>query len=161
MRGGKAGSLLLLAVIVGLVIMGKRKYSELRGLRLNNPGNLRISAANAWLGKVTPSRDDEFETFESVEYGIRAIGKTLDTYFNVHNIDTIWGVANRYAPPSENDTGAYAAALSQEMGLSQSMRLYIPGSIAKLQLTKAIIKIEQGIQPYTDEFISDALALEA
>lgn len=42
-----------------------------RGIRNNNPLNIRISR-NDWLGKVVNNTDGAFEQFSSQEYGLRA-----------------------------------------------------------------------------------------
>ncbi|MCG7488584.1 structural protein P5 [Vibrio sp. Of14-4] len=75
-----------------------------RGIRNNNPLNIRYSASNKWLGEVKKKHDYDFEEFISVEYGFRAAYKTLMTYRNKYNIKTIEKIIFRFSPPNENDT---------------------------------------------------------
>ncbi len=52
-----------------------------RGMRNNNPLNIRRVAGSHWKGEiVSPIEDKEFVQFASVEYGIRAAFCILDTY---------------------------------------------------------------------------------
>lgn len=46
-----------------------------RGLRNNNPGNIRLSSTK-YQGEVQPSQDTAFKQFESMAYGYRAIFRT-------------------------------------------------------------------------------------
>lgn len=152
-------NLFVLAVIFGVFFMGGRKYAELRGLRLNNPGNIKISDGNAWLGKVTPSSDEVFEQFVSPEYGIRAMGKLINFYFSEHGLDDIYKIVSRYAPASENNTRAYAEAVASELGIGITALILVPKEIDRI--VAAMIRQEQGQQPFSDEFIHNAILLEA
>jgi hypothetical protein len=67
-------------------------------------------------------------------------------------------IANRWAPPEENDTGAYARALANAVGVKVGEHVDWKNEPAKLRdLVKAIIKHENGVQPYSDETIRRAL----
>jgi hypothetical protein len=86
-----------------------------RGIELCNPGNLEISS-NPWIGKVTPSRDPRFETFDTMGNGIRAIARNFITHQKekvrvvcgqVAYTTTICGLILVQAPPGENDTPGY------------------------------------------------------
>ena len=50
-----------------------------RGLRNNNPGNIRNSQRTDWQGEVDESakNDNSFEEFETIAYGYRALIKLL------------------------------------------------------------------------------------
>ena len=77
-----------------------------RGLRNNNPGNIRRSKVK-YQGEVSPSRDPEFKEFETMAYGYRAMFVLLDTYRSRYGLTTIRQMLNRYAPPKENFTEGY------------------------------------------------------
>ena len=47
-----------------------------RGLRNNNPGNIRLSRT-VWQGEIRPSRDRSFCQFRTMAYGYRALIKLL------------------------------------------------------------------------------------
>ena len=74
-----------------------------RGLKNNNPGNIRRSRVR-YVGEVSPSADAEFKQFESVAYGYRAMFVLLDSYRRRYSLNTIRQMINRYAPPTENFT---------------------------------------------------------
>lgn len=132
-----------------------------RGFRNNNPGNIRIGID--WKGE-TKGADVSFETFTSVEYGIRAIFKLIDTYSKKYGINTVRGVISRYAPSSENATDMYiqsvvAYMLSQSSGIklniiqeSKENTLLNDFEIRSL-LVAGIIKHENGFQPFNIKFI--------
>ena len=50
-----------------------------RGLRNNNPGNIRRSKDN-WQGLAPEQTDPDFFQFTAPEWGYRALIKTLQTY---------------------------------------------------------------------------------
>lgn len=80
-----------------------------RGVRNNNPGNLRVSNVR-WLGKIAPSRkkDKEFEEFESVQWGMRAAVVNLNTMVcRTAGRTTVSSAIEAWAPPKENDTKNY------------------------------------------------------
>lgn len=71
-----------------------------RGLRNNNPGNIRHDR-DKWQGEIVPSQDKSFKQFISMAYGYRALIKLLQNYRKLHNRQTIAEFINRYAPPCE------------------------------------------------------------
>ena len=50
-----------------------------RGLRNNNPGNIRLDGVH-WKGEKEPSTDNEFKQFETKARGYRAMFQCLNTY---------------------------------------------------------------------------------
>lgn len=50
-----------------------------RGLRNNNPGNIRLSK-DKWQGLRERQEDKEFFQFVSIEWGYRALMRTLQNY---------------------------------------------------------------------------------
>ena len=77
-----------------------------RGLRNNNPGNIRNSKTK-YLGEVQPSQDSAFKQFQSIDYGYRAMFVLIEHYYKARGLKTIRQIINRYAPASENNTEAY------------------------------------------------------
>lgn len=127
-----------------------------RGIRNNNPGNIRKSGT-VWAGQapIEAQTDPAFVTFTAPEYGLRAMAKILKNYFAA-GYDTLAKVATRWAPPTENDTAAYIAALSQTTGLDPNARL----SAADLpRVIPAIVKHENGSQPYSASLINKGIEL--
>ncbi|NIG88682.1 structural protein [Serratia symbiotica] len=115
-----------------------------RGIRNNNPGNIRWG--DEWQGLVSkPDRTDKlFCQFTTPEYGIRAMIIILRNYQRKHGINTISGIIHRWAPTSENDTQAYIDSVSQEVGVAPDQRIDISDSRILMKLLQAIIRHENG-----------------
>ena len=128
----------------------------MRGIRNNNPGNIRHSATR-WQGMATQQTDSSFVQFTSAEYGIRALSKLIDTYANNYGLRTVRGIIGRYAPSAENNTGAYVASVSGALGVGPDQVIDVAAQ--KQQLIQAIIKHENGIQPYSLATISSGVAM--
>ena len=122
---------------------------EPRGIRNNNPGNIRKSATQ-WEGQSSTQGDDAFVTFETPEHGIRAMARVLQTYREKHGLDTIRKIVSRWAPDIENDTEAYIKSVAAQLGVRPDVPLN-PGQTPKL--IAAIIKHENGVLPYSNEQI--------
>lgn len=118
----------------------------MRGIRNNNPGNIRHSTAR-WQGMSPEQTDSAFVQFISAEYGIRALSKLLDTYANSYGLRTVRGIIGRYAPVTENNTSAYVNAVANALGVAPDQVIDVAAQ--KQPLIQAIIKHENGIQPYS------------
>lgn len=129
-----------------------------RGIRNHNPGNIRRSS-DPWQGLAERQGDVEFFTFKSPIYGIRALARTLITYQDKHGLRTIRQIIGRWAPPVENNTNAYVRAVAEATDLDADQMLDLHDFDYLFPLTKAIIKHENGQQPYTDAQITKALVL--
>lgn len=134
-----------------------QKISKARGIRNNNPGNL-VKTNDPWKGKVphTQNTDSRFEQFISPEWGIRAMFIDIRGDITKKGQNTVRKLITSYAPQFENNTAAYIAVVSKAIGKSADSLLtandYLP-------LIKAIIKHENGTQPYSDEIIQKGIAL--
>lgn len=127
-----------------------------RGIRNNNPGNIRFANIN-WQGLATPPSDGEFCIFTEPKFGIRALAKLLRNYNRFYGIRTIKRIIARYAPSTENNTAAYIAAVCRAMECDDSTQLDMENDAVMLALIKAIIKHENGQQPYTDEELQEGI----
>lgn len=113
-----------------------------RGIRNNNPGNIRISPNN-WLGKVPVNQntDGAFEQFTARIYGVRAMVKLIQNYISQGN-NTIQKIISKWAPASENPTQAYISFVSQRTGINPNA---VIGANANLQpIVSAISEKENG-----------------
>jgi len=135
-----------------------------RGIRNNNPGN--IERGEKWQGlsarhEMTPAQKKEkrFCVFRSPEWGIRALVKIIQTYERKHSLDTVRGIIERWAPPSENDTSSYITQVAMALSVEQDAPLNLANTRTMLALVKAIIRHENGLQPYDDATIRAAIAL--
>lgn len=129
-----------------------------RGIRNNNPGNIRRNG-DPWQGLAETQGDKEFFTFATPVYGIRALARTLIAYQDRHGLRTIRQIISRWAPPVENDTESYVKAVAADTGLDADQTLDMHGYDHLLPLTRAIIRHENGQQPYTDAQLTKALVL--
>ena len=98
-----------------------------RGLRHNNPGNIRINS-DLFQGEIRPSKDKSFKQFNTMAYGYRAIFKILSNYYRNYKLDTIRKMIGRWAPENENDTDAYIKAVSDYAGIPADDPININGS---------------------------------
>lgn len=106
--------------------------SELpRGVRNNNPGNIRHDGKTVWEGQTPAQADPDFVTFTSPEYGIRAIAKILHSY-RLEGIDTLAGAIARWAPPSENKTGAYCEDVCRRCKLGSDTKVNLDNVLCSL-----------------------------
>jgi hypothetical protein len=128
-----------------------------RGLDLNNPGDIRISSS-PWHGKLQPSRDPDFETFDTPENGIRALARIILNYYRYYGLNTVTAVINRFAPPSENPTAAYVTAVCEQTGFDPDSPIDLTSSDTLSALTQAVIHQEQGQMPYSTEQINSGVA---
>lgn len=127
-----------------------------RGLRNNNPGNIDYNPRNSWRGQIGIETDlpehikPRFAKFSSMEFGVRAMVKLLQSYSKVIDsktrtpIDTIAEIVSRYAPSNENKTDKYIENVSAWSGISPD-QIIDPYSKADLiRLIPAIIRQENG-----------------
>ncbi|PXL81769.1 hypothetical protein AAHY02_06915 [Klebsiella variicola subsp. variicola] len=127
-----------------------------RGVRNNNPGNLEASSSNPWIGQT--GSDGRFAKFETPEHGIRALGRNLISYQR-QGIDTVGEIINRWAPPSDNnDTAAYIKAVCAQLGVTANQPLDASNPDTLQALCAAIIKHENGTQPYSPDQLSTGVS---
>lgn len=125
------------------------------GIRSNNPGNLRPGATR-WQGELDPDPRG-YCRFDTPENGIRAMAKNLLAYQERHSLRTVDRIISRWAPGNENDTESYIIAVCSSTGYRRDERLDLReyGTLERLVL--AIIKHENGMQPYDDAVILSGL----
>ncbi len=120
--------------------------SAVRGIRNNNPGNIRKSP-EAWQGLSPTQTDSAFFQFQSMPYGVRAMVKILRNYSTKYGLDNVQGIINRWAPANENDTGAYVAAVARALEVSPTQTLNLDNADTMFTLVRAIISHENGRIP--------------
>ncbi len=133
-------------------------YTQTRGLRNNNPGNIRRSA-DKWKGLREKQTDDAFFQFESSLWGIRAMARLLRNYQTRYGLNTVEQIINRWAPPIENNTDSYIESVANRVGVTPSQVIDLQNTDTLLLLSKAVIRHENGINPYSDELIIEAIGL--
>ena len=134
-------------------------FTEMRGIRNNNPGNIDRDGT-AWQGLAADqSSDPRFCVFVDAQHGIRALALVLLTYQEVHDLDTIRGVISRWAPAVENDTEAYISAVTGRTGIGADTVIdlrHLP--VARL-VVAAIIAQENADYAYPPEVLDAGLTL--
>lgn len=121
-----------------------------RGIRSNNPGNLRATGER-WQGQT--GADGGFVTFDSPQAGVRALARTLMTYQDRHGLNTVEGIIGRWAPPRENNTPAYVLAVARAMGIEPTAELNVHDPATMRRLVEAIVRHENGQQPYPEALL--------
>jgi hypothetical protein len=135
----------------------KIDYSLPRGIRVNNPLNIREDkdGGDLWQGEAAYDFDASFEEFTSPEYGIRAAVRILRNYRS-RGIKTLEQIIATWAPANENNVEAYVQSVSKKTGISRSTVITdgdFPALIA------AMIYHENGQQPYAMSVINQGIAL--
>jgi hypothetical protein len=98
-----------------------------RGIRNNNPLNIRRTAKDQWKGLRAQQTDASFCQFESLEYGWRAAFYLLTrTYYHKYRLFTIRAIINKWAPPQENLTSTYIQNVSRLTGIPPDEPIGIP-----------------------------------
>jgi len=135
-----------------------------RGIRNNNPGNIRIGESwhgEAEFGLMTAEQQEEkeFEVFAHATYGIRALAKLLKNYQKRYGDKTIAQIIGRYAPSNENNTKAYARHVAFCVGVENTdVEIDVTHRPTMESLVTAIITHECGSCPYSYE-IQDGITL--
>lgn len=130
-----------------------------RGIRNNNPGNIR--RGQKWQGLAENQTDNDFLVFSRPEYGIRALCRTLRTYQRKYGLRDVQSIINRFAPPIENDTQSYVHSVCLKLDVKPDTPIDLAEKGIMLNLLKAIIRHENGEQPYTDKQILYGIELES
>lgn len=115
-----------------------------RGLRNNNPGNIRKSPT-VWQGEKTPSTDAAFKQFTGMAYGYRAMLKLLQNYSRLNGCRTIRQMINRWAPPSENHTDNYIRAVCNGAGIPADAPVNINDRNLMCRIAAAMSQVENGV----------------
>lgn len=119
--------------------------NEPRGIRNCNPGNIRYG--QPWEGMAADQRDPDFITFTDPVYGLRAIAKILLAYQQKDGCKSVADMVTRWAPPSENDTASYVAAVAAQMQVDPIAPATLnPATLG--DFVAAIVQHENGQQPY-------------
>lgn len=124
-----------------------------RGLRNNNPGNIRITK-DKWKGLRPVQEDMEFFQFTEMKWGYRALIRTLQNYRRRHGCQTIADFIRRWAPEHENNTSGYISRVCKEM---QVPTTYVPDVEDKTTMcafAAAISQVENGIPAVMEDIVS-------
>ena len=128
------------------------KKSMPRGLRNNNPLNIRIST-DKFVGEVRPSQDKAFKQFDTMAHGYRAAFRVLRTYINNYKCDTIRKIISRWAPKNENHTENYIKVVSERSGISENDTVYADNREMMIRIVAAMSFVENGREAVMSDVI--------
>lgn len=115
-----------------------------RGLRNNNPGNIR-SNSDLFQGEIRPSKDNSFKQFKTMAYGYRAVFRILSNYYRNYKLDTIRKMIGRWAPPEDNNhTEAYIKAVSDYSGIPVDDPINANDREQMTRIVAGMSKVENG-----------------
>ncbi|WYW02717.1 endolysin [Pseudomonas phage vB_PpuM-Peetri] len=118
-----------------------------------NPGNIRASDKNQWVGEV--GQEGGFEKFDTVVHGARAWFKLARKHVGAEGM-TLKQLVNKLTPPNENDTSGYVTAVSKETGIDPNQKLDPNDQKTMMAIAKAVFR-QEGYQGQ----ISDIEMLDA
>lgn len=125
--------------------------SGTRGIRNNNPGNIRKSS-DKWQGLASVQDDPSFFKFTEPKWGVRAMAKILENYQKKHGLNTVAGIISRWAPGHENPTDKYVEYVASSVGVPADAAIVVREHLPRL--VSAIIRFENGKNPYLGDDIS-------
>ena len=131
---------LLILLIGGLFLTTFTQSSLPRGIRNNNPGNIRRTN-DRWQGMEEKQTDPEFVQFRHPRYGFRAMARILHNYQR-RGLTTLRDIISTWAPKNENDTNAYLNFVAKRLNTSPDSDIDI--STRMVELIKAITIFENG-----------------
>ena len=129
-----------------------------RGIRNNNPGNVKRTAAK-WQGMVPIQTDNTFVQFVHPKYGFRAMTRILRNYQR-RGLNTVTKIISTYAPSTENDTQSYIHFVAKRLNVKPDTPLNLEQHLPAL--LKAIAIHENGfkfVNFYSDATIAEGIKL--
>jgi hypothetical protein len=112
---------------------------EPRNARNNNPGNIEYGKYAKSMGAT--GTDGRFAIFPSMEAGFAALRGLLSRYAD-KGTDNVYDAIAKWAPPSENDTGKYAATVAGKIGVGVRQKVSLKDQKVAFEMSKAIAKFE-------------------
>jgi len=151
--------LMALIYVIWNVFKGSKSINDVMSIAtgnkggVNNPLNIRNNSSNNWVGKVS-SPNDVFESFDTLNDGIRAAYTLLHNYMTLHNCETIFQIIERWAPPSDNNpTDSYIDFVSQHTGIDSAQIL----NFSDLNSIIVAMSIQEGNHVVTLDDVNNAL----
>lgn len=114
-----------------------------RGIRNNNPLNIESGKFTQGQPGYTGS-DGRFAQFSAPDQGQAAADKLLQVYAG-KGINTVAGIVNRWAPPSDNNpTPTYAATVAKQIGVDPNAPINIADPSVRQKIIGAMAQFENG-----------------
>ena len=125
-----------------------------RGVRNNNPLNITFTGNR----ELQVESDGRFGRYASPEAGFADATRLLQSYQN-RGINTVQGIINRWAPPSENNTSAYVNSVANALGVRPDQPINLSDPAVLQRLLPAMATVENGGNPYSADVISRGVAM--
>ena len=125
------------------------KKTAPRGLRNNNPLNIRKNNKTNWIGQCNKQEDRSFVQFRSMPYGYRAAFKVLQNNRVLYGCMNLRQFIQRWAPPAENHTDAYVKSVARTAGVNPDALLPSPRKAKALwvKIVAGMHLVENGMMP--------------
>ena len=127
-----------------------------RGIRNNNPGNIRFNERFIWRGQ-SGQDSEHFLQFTDALHGIRAMALLLGDYVEYHGIRSIRALIERWAPYPLYRVGPYADYVARACLVDPTERIHLLGYA--LCIITSMIQFENGENPYSAVLIQKAINL--
>jgi len=118
-----------------------------RGIRNNNPGNLRSGYAMP----VGVPKEDGFAHFATMDDGLYSLAMLVHHYYSISGLKTVSAFIQRYAPSSENDVMMYEKAVAARIRFNSAdigtKDLRLMDGWRAFDFIRAIISVENGNPP--------------
>ena|SRR6185295_3894430 len=136
-----------------------------RAVRNQNPGNIE-RGHDDWAGLCEPDQmtadqreEKRFCVFRNARYGFRALAVILHNYFTKHDIKTVRGIINRFAPASENNSEAYIKHVCDAIGEGPDSVLDMNDPETIKELCRAIAVHESGGWFFEQKDLDDGVGM--
>ncbi|PKC39101.1 structural protein P5 [Pantoea ananatis BRT98] len=149
LQGDIAAALKAPSPVAPTAYTGPGTGTNARGIRNNNPGNLRDAPNSS-------GSDGSFVRFPTPHDGMAALSRQLQLYADRGN-NTLNGIIHTYAPATENKTQNYIDDVAAKTGFDPRERINLHDPDTLRRVMSAIISHENGAQPYTDNEINHAI----
>lgn len=123
-----------------------------RGLRNNNPGNIRVNTDH-FQGEIKPSEDKAFKQFKTMSYGYRAMLKMLQNYKQNRGCNNLRKMISRWAPENENNTNAYILYVAEFAGISPDEEVNTSDRELMCKIAAGMSRIENGREAKMSEIM--------
>jgi hypothetical protein len=114
-----------------------------RGIRNNNPGNIRIKSALTWAGQGRAWYGFLYSSSSNLWPLVFGLCSLILLGKHKRGLDTIQELINVWAPPIENDTTAYINNVSARSGIPKNV-VFSPTKANFLAIAKAMAISENG-----------------
>lgn len=135
-----------------------------RGIKNNNPGNVRYNTAVLWTGLDDPASDGSFCRFRTPQFGIRVMAYIQLNYQSA-GYETIGQRIDRWAPPTENDDASYENDVCTRMNtlIGEGFRTFTRLDVTDIDVMRAMLKAitihENGYCPYNDDIFDEGIRM--